>query len=210
MTVSREQQLELFDVANQPASKPHRELWGRLVIQMRHDQLILAGIGSLIVLTVIFAGGVERGKELARSEQRRVLVQQPQALTPEVKSSKPSVVYEDQKPMVAPKPQVTTEKKSVAKTVGQNTQAPSKNELVQKKALVSEKSRYIIQVATYNRPNLAQQELQRIHARGERAFLILRDGRAVVNVGPFPSRDHASKKLAGLKTRYQDCFVKTL
>jgi cell division septation protein DedD len=52
--------------------------------------------------------------------------------------------------------------------------------------------------------------MDRLKARGEPAFLVMREGRTSVYVGPFGSRDNASQKIAGLRTEYQDCFVKTL
>ena len=67
-----------------------------------------------------------------------------------------------------------------------------------------------MQVVTFSRPHLAKQEMERLHARGERAFLVMRDGRTVVYVGPFPSKTNASQKVASLRTLYQDCFVRTL
>jgi len=57
---------------------------------------------------------------------------------------------------------------------------------------------------------LAKQDLERLKARGEPVFLVMRDGRTSVYVGPFPSKQNASKKLAMLKAQYQGCFVKHL
>jgi cell division septation protein DedD len=72
------------------------------------------------------------------------------------------------------------------------------------------KSRYAVQVVTYSRPQSAKQELERLKARGERAFLVIREGRTIVYVGPFLSKVNASDKVAVLKAHYHDCFVKTL
>gem|GEM_PF-5888948 len=63
-----ENQLELFDVTNQPVSYLHREFPGCMLIRLRHDQLLLSGTASLIGLAMVFACGVERGKQLVRSE----------------------------------------------------------------------------------------------------------------------------------------------
>jgi cell division septation protein DedD len=57
---------------------------------------------------------------------------------------------------------------------------------------------------------LARRELQRLQERGERAFLVNRGQYTMVYVGPFGSRDNAREKLPQLRSRYQDCFVKTL
>ena len=72
------------------------------------------------------------------------------------------------------------------------------------------KSHYAVQVVSYRQPQLAKRELNRLQGLGERAFLMLRGGYAVLYVGPFPSKEHALEKLVGLKTRYQGCFLKVL
>ena len=66
MPTSPENQLELFDGGYQPIRPPHREVLGRFLLQLRHDQLVLAGIAGLIGLTVVFACGVERGLFILR------------------------------------------------------------------------------------------------------------------------------------------------
>jgi cell division septation protein DedD len=67
-----------------------------------------------------------------------------------------------------------------------------------------------VQVATYQRVQLARAELERLRALGEPAFLVTRNGRFSVNVGPFPSKQTASRKGATMKERYHDCFVRSL
>ncbi len=42
-------------------------------LHLRYDQLILVGVAGVIGVTVVFAFGVERGKQLARAEQSVVL-----------------------------------------------------------------------------------------------------------------------------------------
>lgn len=71
-------------------------------------------------------------------------------------------------------------------------------------------SRYAVQLASYSQPQLAKRALAQLQAKGERAFLIMREGRTIVYVGPFPSKGHASEKVADLKVHYQDCFVRSL
>lgn len=164
----------MFDLASSPVPRPQRETLGRFFLQLRHDQLVLVGIVGLIGVTVVFACGVERGKQLVRAEffaQQAASTREP--------ASAPAVS--------PPAPKATQPKKPLGG-----------------------RSRYAVQVVTYSRPQLAKLELDRLKARGEAAFLVIRDGRTRVYVGPFPSRSNADKKLAQLKTRYQDCFVRSL
>ena len=184
-TTSGEQQLELFHIEEQAARLSRREPVGQFDVQVRHDHLMLVGISCIIGLTVVFACGVERGKQLVRAEQS-LLVRQ------------------------APAPShVSTAQQTGGSPAAQRSSSPTP--LTGKPApALTGKSRYAVQVVTFTRVQLARQELQRLQARGERAFLMKREGRMVVYVGPFPSHTHANQKLTMLKTRYQDCFVKTL
>ena len=197
---NREKQLELFQVGAQSVRRPAREAWGHLWFPLRYDQVVLVGIGGLLGLTVIFAVGVERGKELARGEQP--LLARRQGTIPA--AAKPSTAATSDTPAVS----VQAEAKVKASTATP-VEAPKPKSRT-KVAEGGSRSRYAVQVVTYSQPSLAKQELDRLHARGESAFLVMRNGRTIVYVGPFPSKDHASEKVMSLKPRYGDCFVRTL
>ena len=73
-------QLELFDLSGHPTTRPRQPSLGRLVLQIRQDQAVVASIAGLVGLTVVFALGVERGKQLVRSERVLLARQQSQPL----------------------------------------------------------------------------------------------------------------------------------
>ena len=186
--VSEENQLELFHLEGQAAPKPHRELVGHVRLQLRFDQFILASVVGIISLTIIFACGVERGKQIARYEGSASSALEPQPALPAI-----------------PAPPAATKMTPLhvpASSVAPKSKTPGKP--------VAPRSRYAVQVVTFSRPLLAKQELDRLQSRGEHAFLIIRDGRTAVYVGPFTSKSHASVKVSTLKSTYQDCFVKVL
>ena len=205
-----QRQLELFDLTLQPNSRPRTQTLGRLAISLRYDQLVLAGIAGLIGVTVVFAGGVERGKQLVRAEY--LLAHQESQAPSSPATSASSRSEETQAQPSAPVTQ--TKSKSVpVPTPARKRSEPSKLVSEPGSQLVAElpsTSRYAVQVVSYRRPQLAQQEMEHLHSTGERAFLILREGYTVVYVGPFPSKMNAREKLAQLKARYQGCFIKTL
>jgi septal ring-binding cell division protein DamX len=156
---------------------------------------------------------VERGKQLARSERSLLVRQQPAAETPtrqtEIeKRPAPAKVDRPQAPAPAKLPGkastrvASSEPAATALTTAQPKKAPE--------AKSSGTSRYAVQLATYSQPRLAKRELERLQAKGERAFLVMRNSHIVVYAGPFPSKDNAKEKVTSLKGRYQDCFVKTL
>ena len=186
--VSEENQLELFNLTSQAAPRPHREFVGHVRLQLRYDQLVLTGVAGIIGLTVIFACGVERGKQLVRYEGRATSALE----------SPPGI------PPVPTAPMTTglTPQRVPASSIAPKAKTPGRPATL--------RSRYAVQVVTFSRPQLAKQELERLQSRGERAFLVAREGRTAVYVGPFPSKSHASEKVSTLKTRYQDCFVKVL
>jgi cell division septation protein DedD len=182
---------------------------GRVLLQLRHDQLVLAAMAGVIGLTIIFATGVERGKQLARSERAILTRQQaappapqaaPAAVVERVKRPATQVSAAAQAPMAAPTTKAAT---AAGQVPAQKKPEPAKTP--------KGKSRYAVQVVTFSRPLLAKKEMDRLRAKGERAFLIIRDGgRTVVYVGPFPSKGNAVEKVSSLKIQYRDCFVKTL
>ncbi len=180
-----EQQLELFQPSERRAHSGHVHSGRPFAFRLRHDQAMLLGIGTLIGVAVIFACGVERGKQLARSERLLLARDLPSTLSAPVEPPKAAVQA----------PSTPKTKSNSPRPTGNNG---------------TTKSRYAVQVVTYTRPQLAKKELQRLQARGEPAFLMIREGRTTLYVGPFPSKSHASEKLSSLRTRYQDCFVKTL
>lgn len=201
---NREKQLELFQGASPAVRRPAREAWGPVWLPLRYDQVVLIGIGGLLGLTVVFAVGVERGKELVRGEHAMLARQQttpPAVLT----TAKPPATT------VAAKPETRT---ASTKVETKATPPPATPVMAPKPKtrtkLASGSSRYAVQVVTYSQLRLAKQEMDRLRARGEQAFLVMRDGRTIVYVGPFPSRNHASEKVITLKPRYGDCFVRTL
>ena len=199
--VSEENQLELFDVASQAAPRPHRELVGHVRLQLRYDQFVLTSMIGLIALTVIFACGVERGKRLARVESGAITRRQDDALPAQSTSA------------FEPAPAVPAASESPAAVKFAPLRAPSSSVTPKAKTPgkpVPARSRYAVQVVSFSRPQLAKMEMNRLQSRGERAFLVARQGRMVVCVGPFPSKGNASEKVSLLRPRYQDCFVRML
>jgi cell division septation protein DedD len=210
----RENQLELFDLGRQQPARMSRESLGRVFLQFRHDQLVLGSIAGLLGLTVVFACGVERGKQLVRSE-RVLIARQQQALErvpaePKREASAPVIQAAPAVPAV-----ITAPAPVKAPATPAAPAAPAKKEKTKvadaaKPKAKTGSSRYAVQVVTYTQPQLARQEMERLRAKGEPVFLLMRDGRTIVYVGPFPSKTNASERLGRLRARYQDCFIKSL
>lgn len=214
----RENQLELFDLSRQQPARMSRESLGRVFVQFRHDQIVLGSIAGLLGLTVIFACGVERGKQLVRSERVLLARQQQQTAQspepdPKRAAAAPGVSVPATVPAAKPMPAPAAVKAVPAPpAVKKQPSAPAKAKEKTKVAAAptSGSSRFAVQVVTYTQPQMARQEMERLRAKGEPVFLLMRDGRTIVYVGPFPSKTNASERLGRLKARYQDCFIKSL
>ena len=212
---SPENQLELFDLSQPTAPRPRSTPLGRMVIHLRHDQAMLCAMAGLIGCTIVFAGGVERGKRLVRAE-RMLLSRQEPAPAPSAPSSAPTAsAPSDAGETAAAKPKAPAAPAQAPTKIKVKTryvEAPAGQpaDAVPAAPSGSGSGRYAVQVVSYKRVPLAQQELRRLQGTGERAFLIMRNGLTMVYVGPFPSKQNAREKSASLKDRYQDCFVRTL
>ena len=213
---SQENQLELFDLRNSSAPKVRRESLGRILLQLRYDQLVLGSMAAILGVTVIFACGVERGKLLVRVE-RSMLVRQSSVSVPNETVKAPAAPSKPSETAELPgtlqfAPAAVPSTVAVKKTTEKPAQAPGpkvKTRVVSA-PVAAGKSRYAVQVVTFTRATAAKREMDRLHASGERAFLVMGNGRTIVYVGPFPSKSNAVEKVSTLKSRYQDCFVRTL
>ena len=167
---NRERQLELFDVQHQPAPRPAREAVGRLLIHLRYDQCVLAGMAGLIGLTIIFACGVERGKQLVRSE--RVLLarqQQPETSSKSHTSSASSTPQAlSEETSAAPTGTTTKPKSAPAPSSAPKLKTPKRVVLDQPAktpAVKTNGSRYAVQVVSFGRAAAAKREIGRASCR---------------------------------------------
>jgi len=208
MTEPFQSQLELFEAI--PSSRLHRReiaLVGNF--RIRYDHAVLITILGLIGCSIVFAMGVERGKHLARTEQRFLGADLARYLpgqsvnTRDDGQGKTNASEPTDRHTEASKPKVTPDQKTVPRPA-QGRKPPVKT--VSKTAT----SGFVVQVVSYDQPRLAVRELQRLKGRGEPAFLLMKRGKTVVMVGPFSTKAGATTNLARLRQRYQDCFVRTL
>ena len=200
-------QLELFNVPHQTPIRRNITAIGNL--QLRHDHVVLLLIAVLIGCSVVFAMGVERGKSVA---QAAGLFLSPQGVAakavqvPQQTTVKRAETSADQQASAKAPPAKSSPVPVGPRAVPDKRVAPS----APVKVAADERSRFAIQVVSYRQPRLAQRELQRLQQRGEQAFLIMKQDKVVVFVGPFPTKSHASSKLVRLRQQYQDCFLRSL
>lgn len=178
-----------------------------MLFHLRHDQLLLAGMAGVIGVTVVFACGVERGKQLVRSERAMLARQQPARPDRPLERSGGALTIS---PAGPPEPAAERPREQPAPAPATSPKIKAVTKLASADGAEAGAARYAVQVVTYSRLQSARQELERLRARGERAFLVMREGRTRVYVGPFPSKANAAEKLTTLKADYRDCFVRSL
>ncbi len=204
---SHENQLELFEVSSPSAPRPRATIPGRLLLQLRYDQAVLCGMAGLIGVTIVFACGVERGKHLVRAERLLLTRQEPlpaSADRADARSTPPAAPTAPAAEMPGAPSKLSPTPASIP------AKLKPKTRYVDADGAPGARGRYAVQVVSFKQPRRAQQEMQRLQGRGERAFLVMRNDVTVVYVGPFPTKAHARDKSVSLKPRYEDCFVRTL
>jgi len=191
-------QIELFSIPRQPV---RRQMAGALGnVNVRHDHVVLLAIVGLIGVSVVFALGVERGKQLARAE-RSVLPQAVATVSPPSTKLTPIA-------SMSPAKSSTGNAETLSTPVLQRT--PKAAEKTEKTLAQKLKSGFAVQLVSYTQPKFAARELERLKGHGERAFLVTGQSKTTLCIGPFPSRDNASEKLVSLRKQYRDCFIRTL
>ena len=191
-------QLELFETLPQ-ATSPRRLHVGMGRLTVRHDHAMLATMVGLIGCSVVFAFGVERGKQLARAERA--------LLAPLAQHQPAAAPAADTKSSVE-KPASVSSTKAEERTPKTATATPSKKPAEPK--AIAERPGFGVQVVSYSQLPLAQRELKRLKQQGESAFLVTSKGRVALVVGPFASKQMATTKLVRLRESYQDCFLRVL
>jgi len=194
-------QLELFGTTlPQAAIRRRNPVLGNL--RLRDDHVILLTIAGLLAVTVVFAMGVERGKQVARAERPLLAPATPATqMTPEKSTTQADKTVESERSLQPP-----------ASVPASPTSPPTPRSIPRKaeKTTVAATPGFAIQVVSYRKPDLARREMQRLQQRGEPAFLVMKQGFTVLCVGPFPSRENARTKLSHLKKQYGDCFIRSL
>jgi len=163
---------------NKPIFPQHR-----LNLSLSYEVLIIVLIGVLLVASVIFSLGVERGRN-----------EMPAPVQPVVAAPAPAepvvlVVAE------APKP--------LPKAPAAATIAPVKNIPV-----AAADKPYTIQVASYKARDLAEKEITRLKATGYPAEIIKKGDYFVLCVGSFANKDAAKQTLAAMEKRYKGCLIR--
>lgn len=169
-----------------PVPKTHKPI----LLTTSVEQLILAGIGLILLSCFIFFLGVIRGKSIApESSQGPPIRMTAPALAPlATKVSRSALTA----PISAPAQTPASSVKSAS--------APSMKE--------NPKKPYTIQLVTYKKSELAQKEVAGLRKAGYYSAVIPSGDYYLVCVGQYASIDDAKKDLRTFGARYKDCFLR--
>lgn len=166
---------------NKPIFPQHR-----LNLSVSYEVLIIALIGAVLVVSVIFSLGVERGRGLTGSEV---------AMTEPVQ---PAVMPIAVEPVVPP----------VAENLKPIQPATSVNAPVKATAPAASAKPYTIQVASYKGRDLADKELARLKGMGYSGEVVKKGDYFILCVGSFADKDSAKQTFAAMQKRYKSCLIR--
>ncbi len=170
-------------------AKPQKPILMSLTI----EQILLAGIGLILLCCFSFFMGVLRGKSIASTIAPTV----PQtAVSPR---TQPMISVPAAKPFVISLPKKTLP--PVIKTP--LAAAPKKN------SFVSDLSKpYTIQLVTYKQKELGEKEVAYFRSKGYYATLVPHGDYFIVCLGQYTNKEEAKKDLALFAAKYKDCFLR--
>lgn len=164
----------------------------RLNLSVSYEALIICLIGLVLVVSVIFSLGVERGRnlEFAQAPSKNIQV----ASEAEVKETQ--VKPEEKPAQIQKQPEVKPEVK------------PKEGQIEKVVPPPSEEKPFTIQVATYKTRNLAERELSRLKKIGYSSEVFKKGEYFIVCVGAYAQKELAQQALPDLKRIYKDCYVR--
>ena len=166
------------------------------------EKLIFVAIGVIMLMVVIYALGVERGRALSNRVSlvtvkalpvvQRTVVRTPQKIVAPVTPDTKNIT-------AAPQKSVQTE--PAAKVNAVNTPVAS---IVKSASAMP----YTIAVATFSRKEWALKETDKIKNLGYEAFVTQSGPYYMVCLGSYPNKDSAKAVLTKIRSTYKDAYLK--
>lgn len=213
----REKQLNLFGTED---TKP--------VLKKRHnitlplDTLIMFVIVIVLLLSLSFSLGVERGRKLTYLNEREyggdraleeimdtsiVTAKTPNKKVESVSNKEEKKDTENSKEIIKDNIQIPINKEADStKTIKENKTSEKSNPPKDNKNV----EKYIIQVASYLKEGMANNEVKKLENSGYPAFVSKKGKFIVIFVGEFNDKQKAEEKMRSLKKKYNDCILRRL
>lgn len=152
------------------------------------DTLVLLIVVIVLLLTLAFSLGIERGRKIAYSQiEKKSNFQQEEIFNTE------------------------SEKEGIKEKVEETQEVaviPNKVNDKDNEKKHSASAKYILQLATYLKKETAEIEVTKLEDKGYPVFLSQKGKYVVLFIGDFSDKNEAEEKMAELKKRYKDCFIR--
>lgn len=163
---------------------PKADFEGRMVITLTLERVIFISIGIIMLMVLIYAFGIEKGKAISNKlPQNKIAQTLPGKTTPS-----------QIKPVAPAQRNVPTQGVTAKVKEAQQFQGLSKP--------------YTIVVAALSKKEGAIKEIGRLKKAGFDAIMVESDPYFLACVGAYPDRDSAKLTLSKLKGTYRDAYVR--
>lgn len=164
------------------------------------DTLVLLMVVVVLLLTLVFSLGVERGRRIVANTNNAG----DEAGTADTGNF--TAMAADRN--LAAAPAEVKEEKSASveqKIIEEKPPAAASQRLNQQ-----QDKRYIIQVATYVKEAIALAEAEQLKKQGYAVSVSKKGNFIVLFIGEFTDREQAQKNMQVLRNKYKDCFIRRL
>ena len=152
------------------------------------EKLLFISMIAIVALVLVFAIGVERGKQL-------------KIPIPEVRLVTPLVTPPESEPQrtetISPKPPVAAMLEETKPAVASVSKKPT---------LLTQG--YTLQIVTYRDKRSAEKIVSELRSKGYDSFVAPKGNFLAICIGKYPSLEDASKIAKSFRKQYPDCFVR--
>ena len=197
---------------------PKSDFDGKIAISLTLEKLIFIAIGIIMLMVIVFALGVEKGKALIGSQQTDKAISDSMVQTAPVKTGQLKVRDIQPLPQAPSVPEART---TITQPQAARQKIPSaakpRTTLSQSKTTapkdmradnLSQTKPYTIAVATFRQKDYALQEVNKLKKDGFDSSLVQNDPYFLVCVGSYANKDTAQSALTRIKHKYRDAYLK--
>ncbi len=232
-TEFKDSQFELFPGETRSYSPPRpRYFWSQITLSL--ENVIVVSIVIILLMVFSFSLGVEKGKRIVRASLQSEILKAKDVITKEIEDAlkaKMSTTLARAKQALLQARQNTAAASSAA-VFAHNMPVSQEPRRVQTEFVpqsivhqppvlvpVSQptatdpdmlKNLYTIQVASFKKEKLAQDEAKILRGKGLEIFVLSKGSYSIVCAGKFSQKAEASAALSKLRKRYKDCIVRSL
>lgn len=200
----REKQLRFFD-SEDNANNIKR----RYTVVLPIDTLILVSVVIVLLLTIAFSTGVERGRRVVLANGAGMEMAQAGPV-----SVDPALQYNDREPFGE---QIPSEIQILVDELRQQDMPRKPQEITAglkevnaERAISKAEKKYFIQVASYRRKETALKEAEKLEDKGYQVEVLKKGDYVAIFVGEFGDKEKARESLKSLRKKYKDCFIRRL